>query len=192
MLVPVMAQAAGVLVDDVFEMRQAILDAEQLVHLLLVLCHREACLRVIEHELHLFGDRVLIDRHRHRAERLGGQHRPVELRPVVADDGDLVAAPHAERGKAAGGSLYSGCRFTPAVGLPDPEFLLAHRWPVATQFCVLKHELRKCVVGRGLGGFAGRGSGRADEAAAFRAANDDVANASASLKSLFRSAARIG
>ena len=53
---------------------------EELVDLLLVLDHREARLRVVDDVLHLRLDRVLVERHRDPAERLGGQHGPVELR----------------------------------------------------------------------------------------------------------------
>ena len=88
----VMPETARILVDDALQMRQSLLDADQLVDLFLVLHHREARLRVIEDEHHLLGHGVLVDRHRHGAEALGCQHRPIELRPVVADDGDLVAA----------------------------------------------------------------------------------------------------
>ena len=79
--VPILAEAARILVDDAPEMRQAILDAEQLVDLFLVLDHGEAYLRVIEHELHLFRDGVLIDRHRHAAETTG---RPASTNRTAA------------------------------------------------------------------------------------------------------------
>jgi hypothetical protein len=60
---------------------------QELVHLLLVLDHGEAGLRVGEDELHLLLDGVLVERHRHAAQRLGGQHRPVERGAIVADHG---------------------------------------------------------------------------------------------------------
>ena len=148
----VVPETARILVDDAAQMRQAILDADQLVDLFLVLRNREARLGVIEDEQHLLGDGVLVDRYRHGAEALGCQHRPVELRPVVADDGDLVAALHAERREAAGDGPHVGRRIGPAPGLPDAEFLLAHRRPVAAQLRVLQHKLRKRIVGsRSLG-----------------------------------------
>ena len=132
-------------------MRQPGLDADQLVDLLLILRHRKAGLRVIEDEHHLLGHGVLVDRHRHGAEALGCQHRPVELWPVVADDGDLVAALHAERREAAGDGPHICRRLGPVPGLPDAQILLAHRRPVAADRRLMQHELRKCVVGRGLG-----------------------------------------
>ena len=172
-----MPETAGILVEDASEMRQAILDADQLVDLFLILGHGEARLRVIEDEQHLLGDRVLVDRHRHGAEALGRQHRPVELRPVVADDGDLVAALHAECCEATGNRPHSGRRLGPAMGLPDAEFLLAHRRPVAVQPRVVQHELRKRVVGRGFGLSAGARLNARRGAHNSGAANDDVANA---------------
>ena len=96
----VVPQAPRVVVDDVLELRALGADVEQLVHLLLVLDHREARLGVVDDELHLLLDGVLVERHRDAAERLGGQHRPVELRAVVADHRGLVAARKAERGQA--------------------------------------------------------------------------------------------
>ena len=62
-----------------------------LVDLLLVLHHGEAHAGMVEHIGHLFGDRVGIDRHRNRAERLRCRKCPVETRAVGADDGDAVA-----------------------------------------------------------------------------------------------------
>ena len=53
-----------------------------------------------QHVGHLVGDRVGIDRHRHGAERLAGAHRPIEPRPIAADDGEFVAALEPELGKA--------------------------------------------------------------------------------------------
>ncbi len=126
-VVRIMAQTARILVDDALEMRQPVGNADQLVHLLLVLGHGEAGLRVVEHELHLVGDSVLIHRHRHPTDRLGRQHRPVKLRPVVTDDGDLVATPHAKDRKAAGDVPNGSGRRLPAISLPDAELFLAHR-----------------------------------------------------------------
>ena len=55
-----------------------------------------------QHEGELVGDRVGIDRHRHGAEHLHRHHRPIELRPVGADDGDGFAALEAEPVQADG------------------------------------------------------------------------------------------
>ena len=144
----IMPETARILVDDALQKRQSLLDADQLVDLFLVLHHREARLRVIEHEHHLLGHGVLVDRHRHGAEALGCQHRPIELRPVVADDGDLVAALQAECREAAGDGSHVCRRVGPVPGLPDAESLLAHRRPIAAELRVLQHKLREGIVGR--------------------------------------------
>ena len=78
------------------ELRQPLRDRQDLVDLLLVLHRGEAHLGVGQHVGQLVGDRVGIDRHRDGAERLRRRHRPVEPRPVGADDGDGVAALEAE------------------------------------------------------------------------------------------------
>ena len=92
----VVAQAAPLVVDHLLELGQAIHDRHDLVDLLLVLDRGKAHFGMRQHEGELVGDRVGIDRHRHRAEHLRRHHRPIELRPVGADDGDGLAALEAE------------------------------------------------------------------------------------------------
>ena len=46
---------------------------------------------VLEHEHHLFSDRVLIDRYRYSTGHLGRDHRPVEIGAVSTNDGDEIA-----------------------------------------------------------------------------------------------------
>ena len=50
---------------------------------------------------HLLGHRVLVDRHRHAAQRLRRRHRPVEPRAVVADHDQPVAAAEAQSARPA-------------------------------------------------------------------------------------------
>ena len=78
-----------------------------------------------EHIFHLFGDRVLIEWHRHRADRLRGDHRPVEIRPVAADDGHEIALVHAEIEQAQSQRLDLLRGFGPGPALPDSEVFLA-------------------------------------------------------------------
>jgi hypothetical protein len=99
-----------------------------------------------EDVLHLLLDGVLVQRHRHAPERLGGEHGPVELRPVVADDGDLVAATEAEGGEAEGDEPALLEIFAPGGGLPDPEVLLAHGDFRAETLRVDAGELREGVL----------------------------------------------
>jgi hypothetical protein len=144
----VVAQAAALVVQDLLEPRAARLDLDQLVDLLLVLRHGEPRLAMVEHELHLGGNGVLVDRQRDRADRLGGDHRPVEPRAIVADDGELVAAPEAERGEAGGKRAHFVARLAPGPALPDAVLLLAHRRPAAEARRVLVEQLRKGVGAR--------------------------------------------
>jgi hypothetical protein len=122
----VLPHAAGVFVDDVLEAGALRAHVQELVHLLLILDHREPHLRVVHDVLHLLLDRVLVQRHGHAADRLGGQHSPVERRAIVADDGGLVAARETERGQPERDQARLGEVVAPAVRLPDAEGLLAN------------------------------------------------------------------
>ena len=94
----------------------------------------------------LVGDRVGIDRHRDRAEHLRGHHRPVELRPVGADDGDGVAALEPEAVQARPHRRAPASQhLRPGPGLPDAEILVPHRRPVAERACVAQQEFWKGV-----------------------------------------------
>src|SRR5438132_86376 len=64
--------AARVDVDHVLQPGTLSFDVQELVDLLLVLDDREARLGVIDDEGQLALDRVLVERHRHATERLGG------------------------------------------------------------------------------------------------------------------------
>ena len=73
------------------EPRQAVADRQNLVDLLLILGDDDAGLAMIEHRGDLVGDRVGVDRHRNCADHLRRGDRPVEPRPVRADDRHRVA-----------------------------------------------------------------------------------------------------
>ena len=102
----VVAHAAVVFEDDVrqtrAQVRHGVLDLEQLVHLFLILDHREIDFGVVQHIAHVGRRRILVQRDRHPAQALCGRHRPVQARPVVADHRQVHAALEAERGQAAG------------------------------------------------------------------------------------------
>ena len=119
-----MPHAARVGEDHFFEQRAALLDLGQFVDLLLVFGHRETHLGMIEHKGHLVGDRILVDRHRHAAQRLRRGDRPIEPRPVVANDRELVAAPEPAGRQTAGQRLDLGGDLRPIPALPDPVILL--------------------------------------------------------------------
>ena len=131
--VVVVAQAAPLVVDHLLELGQAIHDRHDLVDLLLVLDRGEAHLGVRQHEGEFVGHRVGIDRHRHRAEHLRRHHRPIELRPVGADDGDGLAALEAEPVQADRIGAHDLERLAPGPSLPNAEILVPHRRPIAVQ-----------------------------------------------------------
>jgi hypothetical protein len=144
----IVAQAPWIGVDDVLEPRTLLAHQEQLVHLLLVLDHREARLRVADDVLHLLLDGVLVEGHRDPAERLRGEHGPVELWPVVAHHRRPVPAGEPERGQAEGDQAGLLDVLGPAVGLPDAEVLLADRDLVREALRVVQGELREGVQRR--------------------------------------------
>jgi len=123
--VRVVAEPARVVVDHVLQARAVPAHLQELVHLLLVLHHGEARLGVVHHVLHLALDGVLVERHRDPPEGLGGQHGPVELRPVVPHDGGLVAPGEAQRGQPERDEARLLPVVRPGVGQPDPVVLLA-------------------------------------------------------------------
>ena len=120
--------------------------AQELVDLLLILDDGEPRLGVLDDVLHLALDRILIDRHRDAAQRLRGHHRPVELRPVVADDRDPIAAREAEGGEAERDVTRLLEILRPRVRLPDPEVFLADRNLIGETPRVVPNELRKRVA----------------------------------------------
>ena len=121
----VMTHTAGEMIDDRFQERQAVLDLQQLVDLLLVLDHGETAFRMRQHVLHLVGDGILIDRYRHAAHGLGRRHGPVQMGPVVADDGQPVAPLESQRRQATGECADLVGDLGPCPSLPDPVIFFA-------------------------------------------------------------------
>ena len=134
--VVVVAQAAPLVVDHLLELGQALHDRHDLVDLLLVFDRGETRFSVGQHEGEFVGHSVGIDRHRHRAEHLRRRHRPIELGPVAADDGDGLAALEAEPVQPDRIGARQVERLVPGPGLPNAEVLVPHCRPVAVQFGV--------------------------------------------------------
>ncbi len=88
----VIAQAPFFVVDHHFELGDALHHRLDFVDLLLVLDRGKAHIGVGEHKGQFVGHRVGVDGHGNRAQHLRGHHRPIELRPVAADDGDGLPA----------------------------------------------------------------------------------------------------
>ncbi len=139
------AQPARIVVPDVRELRALRHDLEELVGLLLVLDHRELDLGVLEDVDHLLGDRILVERHGNGAQGLRRGERPVETRPVRADDGDVRAAREPGTVQPGGERLDLVAHLAPGPALPDAERLLADggmRSPLAR---VQQQKLRERV-----------------------------------------------
>ena len=108
LVVVVFAQAAGVEIDDLAQQRRVLLGGQQLVHLLLVLDHREGGAGMIQHIGGLFGGGVGVDGHGNGAAHLRRDHRPVELGTVLADHHHALA-----RGEAETVLVVSAGKFPP-------------------------------------------------------------------------------
>ena len=117
----VMPHAARLVVHDVHKLRAVRLDLEQLVHLLLVLDDGELDLGVLQHKQQFLRHRVLVHGHRHAAQALRRGHGPIQPRPVVADDREVVAALEADLSQAAGERAHFVRDLAPGPGLPDAE-----------------------------------------------------------------------
>ena len=128
-----------------------LLDREQLVDLLLVLGQGKARAAMLDDVGQLLGDRVLVDRHRHAAQRLRRAHRPVEPGPVVADHDQPVAAAEAEVGQARGQQTDLLGDMAPVIGLPDAVFLLAVGGLAGTLQGKLRQKLGKRIPSVGPG-----------------------------------------
>src|SRR2546426_15877 len=95
--------------------------------LLLVFDHRIGDLGVVEHVDEFRSRCVLVQRYRHPAQRLRGGDRPIQPRPIVADDREMHAATESLRGEAAGERAHFGGDLCPGPCLPDAEVLFAGR-----------------------------------------------------------------
>ncbi len=139
----VLAQPARVIEPDVCQLRALRAQLEHLVDLLLVLDDGELHLGVVDRE-HILGRHgILVQRHRHRTERLRGQHGGVQARPVFADHHHVVAALHAALGHAAGQRPHQRGQGRPGQRLPDAIFLLAQCGCIGARFRVLEQQAGK-------------------------------------------------
>ena len=139
----VVAHPARVVVDDVFEPGRLIPDFQQLVDLFLILHRREAHGGILEDEQHFRRHRILIERHRHASQALRRAHHHVQMRAVVADDGEVVAALETQRRQAARQGTHPFGDLGPSPDLPDAEIFLADGGRVAPRPGVVKQQARK-------------------------------------------------
>ena len=136
----VLAQAARVVEPDVRDLRAGFAQLEELVHLLLVLDHGHRDLGVVDREDVLVGRRVLVKRHRYRAQRLRRQHHGRQARPVVRHHHDVIAALQPGPGQAAGQLAHQHRQRRPRQALPDAVFLLAQCGRVGAPRRVFEHQ----------------------------------------------------
>jgi len=132
----VVAQASGLVVDDLFQGREVGRDGQNFVDLLVVLHDGEADIGVFEDELHLVRDRVGVDRDRDAAEHLHGGEGPVEPGTIGTDDGTGVASLQTQAGEAGRVGTNDRPEFGPGGGLPDPAILVAVGWE-----CAMAHDV---------------------------------------------------
>jgi hypothetical protein len=143
--VVVIAQAAGLVVDDVPQLRQLLLHRQNLVDLLLVLHDRDRDIGVVQHIGHLGGDRVSVDRNRNGAERLRRKNGFVQARPVVAGNGDRIAALNAEFRQAERNRANLAQQIRPGPGLPDAHVLMPQCGMISPHARMMDQKLRKCI-----------------------------------------------
>ena len=143
----VIAQPADFVIDNLLQLLELLAHGENLVDLLLVLADGEPDASVVEHIDHLFGDRVRVDRHRHGAQRLDRRKSPVEARPVVSHDRNLVAGlqPDCLQAQRKRADLVG--EIGPAPAFPDTKILVPHCSSRAEPFGVQQQILRKGVRG---------------------------------------------
>ena len=140
-----MTQAARVIVKNVVQRRAVAHDFKQFVDLFLILDDGELDPGVFQDKGLLLRHRVLVQRHRHAAQHLRRAHRPIQARPVVADDGEIVAALETQRGQAAGHRPRLRGNLAPAPGLPDAQVFFARGRPVAADAGMVQQQTWKGV-----------------------------------------------
>ncbi|MNT28637.1 hypothetical protein D3C72_1643380 [compost metagenome] len=99
----------------------------------------------MQHVDHFLRNRVLIERHGNRAQRLRGHHGHVQAGTVFTDDGDVHAGLDAERGKALRDVADMLRHFGPRKGLPDPQIFLSYRGPRPANVGMREQQRRKGV-----------------------------------------------
>ena len=141
----IIAEPARLVIDDHAEIGDLFRERKYLVDLFLVLHHGEAYAGMVEHIGELLGDCVGVDRHRNRAQRLEGGDRPVEARPVGADDRHPLAMLHAVRLEADREAAHGLELVLPGPALPDAEILVPHGRKVGKSFGVEQQIFRKRI-----------------------------------------------
>jgi hypothetical protein len=138
---------ARVVVEDGDDLGKPVDHLQDLVDLLLVLRDHHLGVAVIDDVGDLVEVGILVDAHRGRARRLRGQLGADPGRPVVAEDGHLVAASDAQLHEAQRKVAHVREVSGPARRMPDAEPLLAQGRALAVGRGVAQQELGEGVAG---------------------------------------------
>ena len=142
----IVGQAPRLGVQKAREPRQAVANGEDLVDLLLILGDDDRNLGVIEHRGDFVRDRIGVNGNRNGADHLRRRYRPVEPRPVGADDGDGLAALKPEPDQALRDGAGLLVDFSPSPGLPEAEILQAESGATPALRRMGAQELREGVL----------------------------------------------
>ena len=142
----IFVEAPRFVVEKMREPGQAVADGKDLVDLLLVLGDDDRGLGMVKDGGDFVGHRVGVNRNRNGADHLRRGDRPVEPRPVGADDGDRRAPLEPEPDQ----TLRDGASFvidlSPGPGLPEAEILVAESRTRPAQGRVGAQEFREGVL----------------------------------------------
>ena len=142
----IFVEAPRFVVEKMREPGQAVAHGKDLVDLLLVLGDDDRGLGMVKDGGDFVGDRVGVNGNRNGPDHLRRGDRPVEPRPVGADDGDRRAPLEPEPDQ----TLRDGASFvidlSPGPGLPEAEILVAESGTRPAQGRVGAQEFREGVL----------------------------------------------
>ena len=101
----IVAQAARFVKNNVAELRALPADLQQLVNLLLVFSKRKTHVGIVDGKHAFRPHRILVERHRNRAQRLRGQHGGIQAWAVAAHHHHVLATAQPGLVQAAGNVL---------------------------------------------------------------------------------------
>jgi hypothetical protein len=145
---PIVAQAARIVIKNVLQVRDFGANLEHLVDLLLILDDGEMNLGVIEHKLHLGSGSILIHWHRYATETLHRSHREIQPRTVLADDCQMLTTPKADLKQPGRDFAYLLPHLFPRPALPDPQVLFADGDRTRSRPRVVSEQTRKSISAR--------------------------------------------
>ena len=143
---PEVPQAGPVEDKDTLDIRQLVLDLEELVELLFILGKQEPAIGVCQRMFDLPRLVGRIDAVNDTAGEHGANIRPQPLAAVLALDRDDVAAFETERQQAPCNLAGALSVVGPGIALPDTEVFLPHRDAVTTLGRYLEKQLGQRVA----------------------------------------------